>query len=437
MIKTRLASALLLVSVCFCLQAHTQSKPEIAHETLDGVVAIVNDGIITKSELAKQVKLIGRQIQQNNTPLPEYAVLEKQVLEHLILNEIQRQLAKKTGIQISEIEVDHAIENIAKQNNFSITQLRQALAQENIDFTYYRNNLRQQMEVHQLQQRDVLSQVHVSEQEVSQYLQSPNGLGGMITEYRVSHILLPLQESPTSDEVEATMQKANHIAEQLRKGQDFTQTAFLESKGELALQGGDLGWRKLPELPTIFEKVVPTLQLNEVPQPIRSNSGFHIIKLVDKRTHTHTESSTEKLLVRHILIKTNANTSEDEAKARINTIRNKLLEGADFGQLAKAHSADLASANRGGSIGWVTQDVLVPEFSQALQPLALNEISAPFATPFGWHIAQVLERTTQTSEESNLRQKAREMLQNRKYEERYQLWSRQIQDEAFIVSFIS
>lgn len=408
----------------------------IAHgKSLDGIAAIVNDGIITKSELTEQMQIIGHQIQESGNRLPERTALEKQVLDHLILKEVQLQIARKTGITVSEAALDNTIENIAKQNHMTLTQLRQALAQEGISYKNYRKNIQEQMEINQLQQRDIINQLQVSEQEISQFLNSPNGLGGMTHEFRLGHILVPLPDSPSPQEIDQAAQKANAIITRLRKGEDFYALAFAESSGEHALQGGDLGWRKLAELPTIFEKIATTLKVEDVPQPIRSGSGFHIIKLLDKRTATQSQSAVQKHLVRHILIKTNAATADKDAQQRLTELRQKILAGESFATLAKAHSADLGSASNGGSIGWVSKEILVPEFSEQMERLPLKELSQPFKSSFGWHLVEVLERKTETNDEVALRQKAREMLQQRKFEEKLQTWARQLQDEAYIKKY--
>jgi len=403
--------------------------------TMDSIAAVVNDSIITQSQLAQHVRLITQQIQLSNANAPDPAMLEKQVLEHLILNEIQLQLAKRTGIQVNENDIDNAIENIAKQSQMTVTQLREALSQEGLSYDHYRDNIRDQIVIHQLQQRDLMRDIHVSDQEIKQFLQSPTGLGGMSHEFRLSHILIPLSESPTPDEIDQAADRANKVIARLRNGEDFAQVALAEAQGQQALNGGDLGWRKLPELPTLFEKVVPTLGIGDIPSAIRSNSGFHVIKLVDKRSASQMQSAVEKTLVRHILIKTNTITSDHDAEKRLNEILEKINQGEDFAKLAKAHSADLGSASNGGSLGWVTADVLVPEFSSKMQTLALNEISQPFKSPFGWHIMQVLERKVQNDDEAALRQKAREMLQQRKYEEKLQTWARQLRDEAYVITY--
>ncbi len=367
----------------------------------------------------------------NANALPDDKDIKKQVLEHLITTQAQMQMAKRTGIQIDDNMLDNAIEKIAKDNQMTVTGMREALAMQGMEFSTYRDNIRQQIMISQLQQRDILPDMQVSEQEVNQFLQSPNGLGGLATEFHLGHILVPLSDSPSPEELDKAQEKVKAILTKLRNGADFAQVAMADSSGEHALNGGDLGWRKLPELPTIFEKVVTSLKVNEIPDAIRSSSGFHIIKLIDKRSAAAT-TAVGKTLVRHILIKTNAVTSDKEAKAKLTDLRNKIKEGEDFEQLAKTHSSDLASANKGGSLGWVSSDVLVPEFSSVMEKLDTNEISEPFKTSFGWHIMQVLERKTLSSDEIAMRQKAKDMLTQRKMEEKLQAWSRQVRDEAYV-----
>lgn len=402
---------------------------------IDSIAAVVNETIITKSLLDQHVRFISQQIEKTNNVAPPRLTLEKQVLDHLILNEIQLQIAKRTGIQVNEIDLDNAIENIAKQIDLSVTQLREKLTADGISFDYYRKNIRDQMVIQQLQQRDIMHDIHVSDQEIKQFLQSSYQLEGMSNEYRLSHILISLSETPSPDEIDKASIQAKKIVEKLREGYDFTQAALEGSDDHQALNGGDLGWRKLPELPTIFEKVVMHLSIGDIPDPIRSNSGFHVIKLIDKRSAEQSSTTTEKTLVRHILIKTNSTTSDHEAKQKLEALLTKIKNGEDFAKLASAQSADLGSASNGGSLGWVTHDVLVPEFSTKMQSLAVNEISEPFKSPFGWHIMQVMDRKVQKDDETALRQKARAMLQQRKYEEKLQAWVRQLRDESYVTTY--
>lgn len=397
---------------------------------LDGIAAIVNEGIITKSQLADQLVRVEAQLRSSGNPVPDHKTLEKQVLDQMILTEIQMQMAKRTGIQIDDNTLDNAIEGIAQQNQMSVSQLREAVQSQGMTFNQYRNTIKQQIAISQLQQRDLLHDIQISEQEIDQFLKSQNGPQDLSVEYRLGHILIPLPEAPSPEVLNSAQNKANEIVKKLRDGADFAAIAIAESKDEKALDGGDLGWRKLPELPTIFEKIVISLNVKDVPLPIRSSSGFHVIKLIDKR-QTHASMPT-KSLAQHILIKTNASTSDNDAKKRLDELRDKILKGEDFAKLAKTYSDDMATVSNGGKMGWVTPNMLVNEFNEEMNKLDINEVSQPFKTSFGWHIVQVLERKKASQDESGIRQQAKEMIQQRKFEEKVQTWARQLRDEAFV-----
>jgi peptidyl-prolyl cis-trans isomerase SurA len=393
-------------------------------QTLDGIAAVVNDNIVTQSDLKTQVKLFEKQMARAGAPKVDKAVLEKQVLEHLISNEVQLQVAKKTGIHVEEFALDNALEKMAKDNNMTLGDMRKALAAEGVDFKQYRENFRKQMIISQLHERDLIHHVHVSEQEINQFIQSGATQNELAHEYHLGHILVSLPETPTPEQLAAAEKKAQEVIAALAKGQEFSQVALTYSTSALALKGGDLGWRKLPELPTLFVKIVPQLKVNDVPKPMRSASGLHIIKLIDKRSTDAKHTPVEKTLVRHILIKTNAMISDADAKQKLVQLRQKIAKGEDFGQLAKTHSVDLGSASNGGSLGWITKDVLVPEFSKVMVGLKPNEISEPFKTSFGWHIMQVIERRIESNDQAMMRHKATEMIRQRKFEEKLQAWSR-------------
>lgn len=410
-------------------QANLEALPT---EPLDSIAAVVNESIITKSELAQHMHMIEGRMQRENVELPDPFSFKKQVLEHMIVNEVQLQIAKRTGINIDDNMVDEAIQNMAARNQMTVAQMREAMEHDGVEFNGFRENIREQIALSQLQQRDVMGDVQISEQEVNQFIHSPTGLGGMGTEYRLGHILIALSQTPSPEELDAAEKRAQSIIDRLNAGEDFAKVALNESQGDTALQGGDLGYRKLPEMPTLFVKIVPTLAVNQIPHPIRSGSGYHIIKLLDKRQATGGDISHEKTLARHILIPTNATMSDQEALQRLNDLRQKIVQGEDFGKLAKAHSADLASAANGGSLGWISKEMLVPEFSAQMEKLQPNEISEPFKTSFGWHIVQVQDRKVETFDEHAQRNKAKELIRQRKLEEKLQAWSRQIRDESYV-----
>lgn len=399
---------------------------------LDRVIAIVNEKAITASELNIQLKIAHEELKQNNQPIPDAAILQKQVLEQLILQSLQLQMATRTGISVDDASVDEVIQNIASNNNMSLTQFKEALNQEGIEYGLYRQRLKNEKTISQLQQRDLFPELQVSEQEIEQFLNSPNAMGAMTTEYRLGHILISIPSSPTPEQIVAAEQKANDIYQNLQNQGDFKTLAIKESADNAALQGGDLGWRKLPELPQLFEHRVAGMKVNDIASPIRSASGFHIIKLLEKRRAKAPEHTIKKTQVRHILIKNNALASESEAKQKLSELKFKIEQGDKFEQIAKAYSEDLGSASKGGSLGWVTDDVLVPEFVAIMSQTPQGKISEPFASPFGWHILEVVDRTQEDNSEAHLRNTARRMILQRKFEERLISWQRQMRDEAFV-----
>lgn len=418
---------MLLLCLIF-LPAYLVAKPA----PIDKVAAIVNDKIITYSELQKQAKLFQQNLRAQGKSISDQSALEKQVLEHLIMQEVQLQIAERSGIHIDEPMLNNVITSIAKDNQLNLSEFIDKVEAEGIEYELYRQSIRNQLAIQHLQQRDIYQSVQVSDQEIQQFLNSPSGLGAMAYEYRLSHILLPFSENPSPEEIDQTAKHAEDILTQLNTGADFADMALKTTKSELALKGGDLGWRKLGELPTLFVNIVPGLKTGELPKPIKSPSGFHIIKLVDKRQTKSLALPVTKYQVRHILVQTNDYISDNQAKTKLSVIKQQIRAGENFEDLAKTHSNDLASSMKGGHLGWVTTDVLVPEFAEAMQQASLNQISEPFKSSFGWHIIEVLDKKTVDDSDNALKAKAREMLQQRKFEERLQAWQNQLRDEAFV-----
>lgn len=427
----RIIATCCILSFSLALSPQALSLPQ----KIDGIAAIVNDNVVTENEVSNETNFILRQY-QGAYPLPPMNIVRQQVLDKLILETIQTQQAETTGIQVDDLTLDDMIGNIASENGKSIDGLRAALAEEGIDFEQYRENIRKQMIISQLQRRDLENDVNVSEQEIDQFMHSVEGLDALGTEYHLAHILISLKDKPTSDEVEIAQKKADDVIKSLKQGAEFNQLAATLSSGELALKGGDLGWRKIPELPTLFINAVPLMKINDVQGPFRSASGYHIIKLLDKR---HAKVDADKLAetkVRHILIKVDDLQSEGQVIARLNQIRQDVLNGQDFAALATTFSADLGSKNNGGDLGWVTNDAVVPEFQMEMSKLKINEISLPFKTAFGWHIAQVLNRR-QADPETLFRKKAKQLIRKRKIEEKRESWLRQMREEAYVQIFNS
>ncbi|MGE4349804.1 MAG: peptidylprolyl isomerase [Candidatus Berkiella sp.] len=422
--------------VCLlCMLAFTTpSSASVA--PLDKVAAVVNDKIITQSELTKQVKLFHQNLMAQGQHPQDQTALTKQVLEHLILQEIQLQMAERSGIQIDEPMLSQIISNIAKDNHLTLSEFSHKLEEEGIEYELYRQTIRRQLAIQQLQQRDIYQNIQISDQELQQFLNAPNGLGAMSYEYHLGHILIPVSENPSPEELDEAEHNATDVMTKLKEGADFHDLALKTSRGELALKGGDLGWRKQGELPTLFVNIVPSLKQGELANPIKSPSGFHIIKLLDKRQSNDAIIHVTKYQVRHILVQTNDYVSDKEAKTKLNVIKQQIQAGDNFEALAKTHSNDLASSMKGGNLGWVTKDVLVPEFSKVMENMPLTEISEPFQSPFGWHILQVLDKKTVNDSDNALKMRAREMLQQRKFEEKLQAWQNQLRDEAFVKVYL-
>jgi len=398
---------------------------------LDNIVAVVNDSVITRSELDDKVEQIRRQLAQNNTKLPPEAVFRKQILERMIVDEIQLQIASDSGIRIDDESLNRVIENVARQNRMDLETFRQTLVRDGYDFAQFREEIRKEMILTQLRRLQVENKIFVSEQDVATQLEKLEDRLNLEQEYHLSHILIPIPESAKPEEIQLAEEKAQQVVTQLRFGADFSQTAISVSAGQQALSGGDLGWIKHGQLPTIFAEVVPALDINAVSQPIRSASGFHIIKVLEKRS-PQTKHVIEQTLARHILIKPSTILSNNEAQQKISRLRERIVEGADFATIAKASSDDPGSAAQGGDLGWVSPGTMVPEFEDAMNKLQAGEISQPFESAYGWHIVQVLSRRQHDDTEAYLKNQARQLIHKRKVAEETQQWLRRIRDEAYV-----
>jgi len=398
---------------------------------LDNIVAVVNNNVITRSELDDKVEQLRKQLLQNNTKLPPEPVFRKQILERMILDEIQLQLASNSGIRIDDEGLNRVIENIAHQNKLDLETFRQVLVRDGYDFAQFREEIRNEMIVTQLRKLQVENKIFVSEQDVNAQLEKLEDRQSLENEYHLAHILIPIPESAKPDEIEQAQTRANQVVSQLLFGADFSQTAISVSAGQQALKGGDLGWIKHGQLPTIFAEVVPKLDIGAISQPIRSPSGFHIIKVLDKRAPEQ-RRVVEQTLARHILIKPSTILSGSEAHEKVSRLRERILGGSDFTALAKANSDDPGSAAEGGSLGWVSPGTMVPEFEEAMNKLQPGEISEPFESPYGWHIVQVLSRRQHDDTENYLKNQARLLIHKRKVAEETQHWLRRIRDEAYV-----
>lgn len=398
---------------------------------LDKIIAVVDDNIITQIELDDRIKLIRQQIQQQGGQVPSNKVLQKQILERLIVEKLQLERARKTGIRVNDEMVNRVIANIARENRLSIEQFRNVLEKDGFQFADFRENIRREVTISRLRKMRVENKVNISEQEIENHLKQHLEKNSANKEYRLSHILIATPEAATPAQIEATKAKAQKVMNELKLGADFAKTAIAESNDEKALKGGDLGWRKTAQLPTVLASAVQSMEKNDIQGPIRSASGFHIIKLKDKRS-SNGSHMINQTMTRHILIRPTQVLSREEARLRLEEIRERIVAGADFASIARASSDDKASAAEGGSLGWVSPGVMVPAFEDEINKLKPGEISQPFLSQFGWHIAQVLSRRKHDNSAQFYRSQAIQLIRKRKTEEAVQDWLRRIRAEAYV-----
>lgn len=398
-------------------------------QPLDGIVAVVDDNVILQSELDRAVHLAQEQIKQRNITAPPDDVVRTQVLERLILTRIQTKRAQEAGIKIDDRELNEVLNNVAAQNKMSLPEFIEELKGEGLDYQNVREEIRDQVLVQRVRQKEVGSRVLITDQDVDLYLSSQGGSDD--TEYHLSHILVALPDGANPEQREKAHAKAESLLKRLHSGEDFAQLAIANSDGQQALQGGDLDWRKGGNLPTIFANVVPKMAVGNISDLIEGSNGYNIIKLTDKRTSGERQSVTETK-ARHILLQPNAIRDETATQALINELYERAKKGEDFNALAKKYSDDPGSKNSGGDLGWQPPGVFAPEFQKEIDALAPNGLSAPFHTQFGWHVAQVLERRTRDTTEETRRGRARQSIMQRKENEEYEAWLRRLREEAYI-----
>ncbi|OHX37904.1 molecular chaperone SurA [Methylomonas sp. LWB] len=399
-------------------------------QVLDRIVAVVEDDVILERELNREVEAITAKLSSNNVTMPPEFVLRKQVLERMIVDKLQRQLASRSGVQISEEMLRSSVADIASRNGLSVEAFRDELTRQGMDYKSFEDNLRNEIVINQLRGREIGSRVKVTDAEVAHYLETQGKAGQVSSQYHLGHILVAVSEGASAGAIQKAKDKADQIVADLRGGKDFKQTAVSVSDDNNALKGGDLGWRSLGQIPSLFADVVPTMGQGDVSEPIRSPSGFHIIKMLE--TEGGAQHIVTKTKVRHILIKTNELVDDAEAQKRLLALKERINDGDDFAALARAHSDDKGSAINGGSLDWVSPGALVPPFEEAMNKLGINEISVPVQTQFGWHMIQVLGRENQDNSEQFKKDKIREEIRKRKIEEETELWLRRLRDEAYV-----
>ncbi len=395
---------------------------------LDRVVAVVNKDVIVASELQHEVQRILADLRQRGTAAPPMREFERQVLEHLVARRLQLQLAELAGVNIGDDELNFALENIAARNKLSLAQMREAIVADGGDFEEFREEVRIEMRITQLRQKEVIARIGVSDAEVERFL--AEGGATAASRYHLAHILVALPPNPTPEQQRSTLKKARQVREELLAGADFGQMAVTVSRGQQALEGGDLGWRNADELPPPFVDAVRDLPLQGVSALIPSSNGVHILKLLGSDA-TGGRHVVEQTHVEHILIKTEPG-REEEALARIQSLRQRILAGENFHDLARSHSDDPASAVSGGDLGWVTAQQVVPAFGTAMRNLPLGQLSEPVASNFGYHLMRVQARRQHDDTENYRRAHARDTLRARKAEEMTQSWLQRLRDEAYV-----
>ena len=398
--------------------------------TLDRIVAVVNDEVITRLELDSRLKFAERQLARQGTPLPPKDVLERQILERLVNDRVQVQFARETGLRVDEAELDRAIQRIASDSKLTLDQLRQALEKDGVPFQKFREDIRTEIVVARLREREVENRITVTDGEIDNFIASQQARQGRRDEFNVSHILVRVPENASPEQINERRTRAEQALGQLRNGADFRQVAAAFSDAPDALSGGAMGWREESRLPTIFIDTVRSLRVGEVSEVLRSPNGFHLVRLNDKRG-SQTPVIVQQTNARHILIRTNELVSESEARARLVGLKERLENKADFDALARANSED-GSAAKGGDLGWLSPGDTVPEFERAMNALQPGQISEPVKSPFGWHLIQVIGRRNEDMSKERQRLEARQALRARKSDEEYQEWVRQLRDRAYV-----
>lgn len=416
----------LLALISLTLSLSVQAAPVL----LDRIVAVVDNGVITQHELQRSVDRTLRQLALQRTPAPPRHLLERQMLERMITERILLKLAEDTNIRIDGPQLDRALARIAQQNNMPLDQFRRALEQEGVDFNAFREQVRTEMIISRLREREVDNKVVVTDAEIDNYLANSSSDTGRQTEYLLAHILIVTPEGASPEQLQRLRARAEKALAELQAGADFNQVSAAYSDAQNALQGGVLGWRAEGQLPTLFVGAVRDLPIGGLTPVLRSSNGYHILKLLDKRGRD-VPTVIKQTRARHILVRTNEVVSDADARNRLRLLRERIANGADFAELARLHSDDLSAA-KGGDLGWLSPGDTVPEFERAMEALKPGEVSQPIQSPFGWHLIQVLERRDQDVTQERRRIEARAAIRARKADEAFEDWVRQMRDRAYV-----
>jgi peptidyl-prolyl cis-trans isomerase SurA len=398
---------------------------------LDRVAAVVNDGVVLSSELDEQIAAVTERMRAQKLELPPQNVLRQQVLERLVLEQIEMQRADKAGMKIPDEALNNALQEVAQQNHIVLSKLPEALASQGIDYPSYRISMRKELTLSLLRQRDVLQHISITPHEIDQYIEKQKTAPSEANEYNVSHILIAVPQAATPNELDSAGKRADEVFQRAKSGEDFAKLAVAYSNSQDALEGGALNWRKGTELPTFLTDVVMKLKPGEVAEPLRTPTGFHIVRLNDKRGGVQ-QVMVSQVHVRHILMKPNELADDATVRQKLTDIRARILKGEDFAGLAKISSEDPGSASDGGDLGWTGPGTFVPEFEQSIAALKEKEISEPFKTPFGWHIVQLLGRREFDNTDELKRKHAVDEIRASKADEETELWLRRLRDEAYV-----
>jgi len=401
-----------------------------AVEMLDRVVAVIDQDVVTQTELDKRVNDVIKRSQAAGVGLPEQSVLREQILDQLINETLQLSSARRYGVTVSDEELLGTIQNLMRSRKLDQEGLMRQLARDGLSIDQFKAQIRRQLTMQNISQGLVRSRIKISEQDIDNFLKSADAKFWISPDYHLSHILVALPSSANVEQVKQAEEKADNIYRQLNSGAKFEELALAQSDGPLALKGGDLGWRKSSDLPTLFAEIAPTLADGQVSKPARSRAGFHILRLNGKKGET--KQIVNQTKARHILLKTSAILNNEQAKEKLAGLRQEILDGADFAVLAKEHSEDIASKLSGGDLGWSSPGQFVPQFEQTMADSKINEISQPFQSQFGWHILQVVDRREEDMTDLAIRAKARNVLTSRRFEDEVQLWIQEMRDDAFI-----
>jgi peptidyl-prolyl cis-trans isomerase SurA len=416
---------LVVLAVLAPLSAQAERK------LLDQVVAIVDESVILQTELEARISTITSRLSAQGTALPPRQVLEERVLDQLITESIQMQMADRAGMRISDNELNETMANIAERNGMSLAQLENQLAAEGVSYNQAREQIRKEMLTSRVQQRQVGNRVRVTDREVENYLESLEARGGNNAQYRLAYIFVSVDDPSDEAEVEAAREKAERLRNEIASGRDFREVAVAESDASNALEGGDMGWRAEGQLPSLVAPVVPELPVGEPSEVLENNSGFHLVMVMDKRGGEQ-QQVIQQHRVRHILVRPSEATTDSQAETMIRDLYQQLENGASFSALAREYSDDPVSGSDGGNLGWVSPGQMVPAFEQAMLNADIGEFRGPFRSQFGWHILQVQERRQKDISGDVRDAEARQAIYRRKFETELQNWLQEIRDEAFI-----